>query len=439
MNNFYGAPACKHPVFLSNLHTYFVFRSRGFAKQLKTNSIWSDKTDNLMRGPAHFLIYSLRMKLKFLKTSKAVQDYQFQETIMRDLAEALDSAVKNPNLGYFVDYLQLMILEQYFSQSLIVESRDFLNYLKDSVKIKKWKLIEGEVLSKSVIEAKGSQDYQTAVIDEWHRTGGIEGDSESFEDWCLMYAQVTQEPIRLNFPLHQTAMLCNVLFMKRSCTVNEVCGVELNILSVNPVEFYPESIGIFFDNDTIDPITFICENETFIPGKIARFVGEFSPKRRVGSGRIKISFVTMQLRKPFLALQFDDSCFLHQQNCEKLKVENYEFSRICHATLKSQLTLTIEPLKPKLCVEIMMESQIFLVGYVIPVSVLVRNTTEHPVISVFNHEGQEYTLNLEPNETQSLSLRFTMPIGPSKMKLKVYIPYCIIIALKLIFFCLHSW
>lgn len=360
------------------------------------------------------------MKLKYLKTSQTVQDYQCQEMIMRDLAEALDSAVKNPNLSYLVDYLQLMILEQYFTQSLISESREFLNYLKNSDKIKKWSTIEAEVLSKSVIEAKACQNYQMAVIDEWQKMDEKQKDWESFEDWCLIHSQSSQEPVRINFPLHKAALQCNVRFMKKSCIVNEVCPIELNILNIQSVEFHPESIGIFFDNDTVEPLTFICKNESFKPGKITKFKGDLRPTRRFGNGKIKISFVTMQLRKPFLALQFDDSFFLHQQNCEKLKVNSYQFSRICQTTLKSQLTLKIEPLRPKINVEIMIqEYSILLSGSVIPVCVSIKNAAEHATITTFRHEGQDYVINLEPNEAQTISLRYKTLAGLSKFKIKV--------------------
>lgn len=369
-----------------------------------------------MRGPAHFFIYGLSQVEKYLKYH--TEAFQIQEMILLDLSEALDSALKQANLGYFVDFLQILILNQYISSS-IDDSKAFINYLKTSTKIRKWKFIESDILKKSVEEAKREQDYQTAVIDEWQK--GIE-DSGSFEDWCLMYAQMYQEPIRLvNVNKY---IYCNVRFLKRTCEIFQPCGIELNIYirksDKEVVVFKPESIGIFFDNESIDPITFDCQEE-LKPGEVKTFRSEFVPSKLCKNGKLKISFVTMQLKRPFIALQFDDSCFFHQQNCpsEKFLYESMEFIRLCQETLKNMLTLRIEPLKPQVEVNIQYKESFVLVGSELAVLLNFENATEHATMTNFTFNYVDFKIELGPNESRSIGVKYKVPNEVHCIKIKV--------------------
>ena len=410
MTNCYGVITCKNIRDLFPL-LFWAFRSRGFARQLIKSSIWCGKNEFLMRGPAHFFIYSLNV----IKKYSGDDVYQVQESIMRDLGDALDSALKHAGLGHFVDYLQLQILEQYFKQSLIEESGAFINYLKESTKLKGWKLIEKEVLKKSILLAKSQQNYQIAVVDEWRIGGEIE-DSDSFEDFCLMHAQIFQEPIRLIF--YNNLINCNVKFTLKTCEIFEECQVELNIYTskkCRPFDcFEVESIGIFFDNEQVEPITFHSDNVYCLkPGEILKLKSSFNPTR---IGKLKMAFVTMQLKRPFLALQFDDSVFFHQQNQNS---ESLEFWRICEKTLKTNLTLKVEAIKPKLKVEILMKKGTKLAFTEIPFLLKITNLSlEHSLMTEFTFENQKYEICLSPNETQKLNLKFVVGCVLTRVKIR---------------------
>lgn len=411
-----------------------LFRSRTFARQLMKSSVWSKENEILMRGAAHFLIYSLKIIRKY----SGEEVYEVQELKMRDLSDALEFALKSPHLSHFVDYLQFLIIEQYFCQSLIEESGPFINYLKESSKIKGWKLIEKEIWKRSIIIAKSQQNYKTAVQDSW-KLKISSSNTNDVEDWCLIHAQMFQEPIRLNFS-STDIINCNLRFHKRRCEIYEECQVELNIYTKRDCGFEVfevESIGIFFDNEQVEPITFTCESAlastntncvtsttndytynsglNLRPGKILRLVKPFTPSK---VGKLKISFVTMQLKTPFLALQFDDSAFLHQQNSEKFSEESLEFVRLCQKTLKSSLSLKVEALKPKIQVDFLVNS--FALAYTeVPISVTVSNIMEHAVITEFLHCNEKYEINLGPKEVQNLSLRHKTSAIEEPVNIKV--------------------
>lgn len=389
------------------------------------SSVWLKENEILMRGAAHFLIYSLKIIRKY----SGEEVYEVQEMKMRDLSDALESALKSPHLNHFVDYLQFLIIEQYFCQSLMEESEPFINYLKESSKIKGWKLIEEEIWNKSIILAKSQQNYKTVVQDSW-KLKISSSNTNDVEDWCLIHAQMFQEPIRLNFS-STDIINCNLRFHKKRCEIFEECQVELNIYTKRDCGFElfeVESIGIFFDNEQIEPITFTCEsaivsstcttsitndynnrsNLGLRPGEILRLVKPFTPSK---VGKLKISFVTMQLKRPFLAFQFDDSAFLHQQNSEKFGEESLEFVRLCQKSLKGNLSLKVEALKPKIQVDIMVNS--FALAYTeVPISVTVSNIMHYAVITELVHCNKKYEINLGPKEVQSFSLRHkTSAIG----------------------------
>ena len=422
-----------------------------------------------MRGAAHFLIYALKT-IKNYSGNEEV--YQVQDMKMRDLSDALESALKIPQLIHIVDYLQFLIIEEYFCQSLIEESGPFINYLKESEKIKGWKLIEEEILSKSILISKSQRNYKMAVVDTWRRANNFnldKGDIGNFEDWCLIHAQMFQEPIRLNFSSTDSDLInCNVKFHKKVIGIFEECQLELNIYTKKRCvfDFQLESIGIFFDNEQLEPVTFVCSSGDGIysadgtdtygsgsgtgtgtdgtdgtddnhadtltdihtgnldnlrnlqlkPGKVLKLKTSFYPSK---VGKMKISFVTMQLKRPFLALQFDESTFLHQQNSEKFNEESFEFSRICEKTKKTNLSLIVEALRPRINVEIMVIE--FVLAFIeISISVKITNLLEQAVITEFLHENEKYEINLGPKEVQILSLRHKITeIENTKITIKV--------------------
>jgi hypothetical protein len=396
-----------------------------------------------MRGAAHFLICAL----KIIRNYSSEEFYQIQEMKMRDLSDALESALKSPKLSHFVDYLQFLIIDEYFCQSLEVESGPFINYLKESYKIKGWGLIEEELLKKSIILAKSQQDYNTAVQDSWRlrlqmdkskntskfsntSNNSNSNDNTYVEDWCLIHAQMYQEPIRINFS-SSNLINCNLKFDKKKCEIFEECQVELNIYIKKNCgfEFELESIGIFFDNEQIEPIIFssvqvspkisndtsITKNCTLIPGKILKLKKSFIPTR---IGKLKLSFVTMQLKRPFLALQFDDSAFLHQQNSEKFNEESLEFVRICQKAQKSSLSLRVEAQRPRISFEIMANS-LELAYTEASISVTVTNLMEQAIKTEFEHFDEKYEIDLGPKEVQTLSLKHKTTEKEERVKIKV--------------------
>ena len=396
-----------------------------------------------MRGPGHFFIYGLIEVEKYLKYFNSHEEnniYQIQEMIMKDLSEALDSSVNNTKLEYFVDFIQILILKQFIG-TFQDDSIEFINYLKTSKKIKGWKFIESFILKKSIsLSIREGQNYEQAVIDTWRCNEPIE-DFNLFEDWCFMNASVIDAggnaysyagadsstptirnnahtcPIRLNFNADESKyVFCNVKFSRRRCEIFEPCEIELNILSTK-YTFKPESIGIFLNDEESDPITFICtENDHFIPGKVQSFKSEFIPTK---IGKVKISFVTMQLERPFLALQFDESCFLHQSE-EKVGRENIEFIRICQSTSKTNLKVEVEPLRPKVTFSLQFkESKMILMESDLAVLLNIKNETIHSIMASFQFENKEHDVYLGPKEVKTLGLTYHVPNHPSFISITV--------------------
>ena len=458
---------------------YLNFRARTFARQLRSSFLWSSKEINskIMRGPAHFLIFAISCAKSYIKSSTDGATYQIQEMILNDLKDALEDASRNPNLGYFVDCLQILILNQYEAldkvRILPNEAMIYLNYLKeDSDNLLKWKgSLLTEILEKSIESAKGQQNYQTAVIDTWKLSTLINNNMnnlkyhkqnfEIFQDWCLIHQQITNESIRLNFPkLPNNILFCTVTFMNEACQVLDFCEIELNIYNGGMFDFFPESIGIFFDivdgdgdnknvniktienqddynENIIEPLTFICNDDEskFEIGKIVTFKGTFSPSLVLSKSKtiirkqVKISFVTMQLKNPFLALQFDEFCFSYRErelnnSSSNNNINNYnrEFSRLCEKTSKKQLYLKIEPVKPKVLIEFDFNCEDLVVGIWHVVKLKITNLTKFPTITNFKLSTVKdcEIINLSCDEIKFLNVKFRNEnLNRSKLKIIV--------------------
>jgi hypothetical protein len=396
-----------------------------------------------MRGPAHFLIFAISMAVKYVATSNSDDSYYLQESIMYDLGAALESALKNPKLEYFVDYLQILILEQYeqTSDQLSEAGIVYLNYLKNCPKLDGWQLKQ-YFLEKS-ISLVSQQDYKSAAIDIWtwsfyQKTFNL-GYTALFEDLCLMHKQVFNESIRFNFPHFLNKFIfCSVKFTQPSCPISDECFVELYIYNAfEGYDVYPESIGIFFDDQSVEGVSFICtESDVFKAGNIFKFKGAFVPKK-YGNGELNISFITMQLSKPCLVLQFDDSSFLHQQSKQSIdSFDLLDFSRFSSRIQRSGLKLKIEPVKPELSIEFeVLNSDKILIGLWTPILVKIDNLTDHHTsvdlfnVSSSNVEVESKTMHFEvgPRECNIVKLL-------CKFKSQAILKLTVRVFLKLIYF-----
>lgn len=375
-----------------------------------------------MRGSAHFLIYSLINARKYFKIGLKETEitYRVHDLVLKDLSEALELSIKQSNLVYFVDFLQILVMDQYLTQGLTEEVRPFLDYLKSSPILRGWnKIICSLILVNSVKILKLSQEYYQAAMDLWNQKR-ITNVSE-LEDLCILQSQMNQEPIRFNFPQNYQYLRCAVGFLQPKCEINDKCEIQLIVYnSKDSIKFHPESIGIFFDNEQVDPLTILCGSEdVFMPGNVKLFRSVFTPFQMV-NGKLKISYVTMQMKEPFLAVQFDDSSFVHMQNSHRFKCDSIEFMRKCQKMLRSKLSLQIEPIKPKLSVVFTTKESSFLVGSDIDVSVQIENLRAHSTSLSFNHRGENFYITLEPHSKKSLQMKFVAEFSKNwKISLKV--------------------
>ena len=144
-----------------------------------------------MRGSAHFLIYSLINARKYFKIGLKETEitYRVHDLVLKDLSEALELSIKQSNLVYFVDFLQILVMDQYLTQGLTQEVRPFLDYLKSSPILRGWnKIICSLILVNSVKILKLSQEYYQAAMDLWNQKR-ITNVSE-LEDLCILQSQM---------------------------------------------------------------------------------------------------------------------------------------------------------------------------------------------------------------------------------------------------------
>jgi len=408
---------------------------------LSASFVWSPGTEEkLMRGPAHFLICAISIAKRYLKSSIADDSYYLQESIMFDLGFALESALKNPKLEYIVDYIQILILERYkssyyssvASDRIPEEAIAYLNYLKACPKLDGWPMKKSFL--EDSIASSSQKDYKSAAIDIWSlsclQKGFKLSDAALFEDMCLMHKQVFNESIRISFPLFANKFLfCSVKFGRPSCTIFDECSVDLLVYNAfESYDIYPESIGIFFDDESVEGISFICtKTDVFKAAQVTKFSGSCKPSK-FGHGKLKISFITMQLVKPFLALQFDDSVFIHEQQNENSI--NFNFMRVSRKIQRKALQLKIEPLKPNLCIEFeMKDSKEIFTDVWYQVLVKVSNLTDHAtIVDLFENSGSGveigesiamHHLNLCPRGVETLSLMYKFNGSTKKIKLKL--------------------
>lgn len=100
------------------------------------------------------------------------------------------------------------------------------------------------------------------------------------------------------------AVYCCVRFLREAVRVFDECEVELGVLNVSGRAFEPESIGVFFSDDQIDPVVFDVAAAVFAPQKETVLRACFPASKPTCA---KVGFVTMQLKRPWISLQYASS------------------------------------------------------------------------------------------------------------------------------------
>jgi hypothetical protein len=141
--------------------------SRLFVRQLERAVVWNPRLEAMLRGRAHFLMYSSRWALKHLSGSASSPDiYPLQEALMNDLVASISAC--SDRLWHSRIFLLVHLFERYFQFEAYEQIEHFAPSLREAID---HRLLWPQMVKEAVVilmqasEKRG--DLNAAVLDTW--------------------------------------------------------------------------------------------------------------------------------------------------------------------------------------------------------------------------------------------------------------------------------
>lgn len=412
---------------VSDQHLWRHNITRIFAFLLEKSLIWNPDNVKRSHGQAHFLVYSILNAQAFLRQDSGQESYQVYEQLIADLTMAIESCPsKMANLSLF---LQLQLVSHYSTFGADEASKPFVEYLKTETSMLRWNHICKMLLDRSLSLGKLVQETSKQIEDIWS-LASLDGKFTTFEHLSMLalnHHELSAQSALLNFALiPNNLLLCSVKFRKRAICVLDANNIELALFNRSNEPLSIESIGVFFNNEQVEPAIVSITEPISIPShKMIRLNAEFSTSI-ITSEPLTVSFVTMQLKQPFIALQYGSEQLLSAQNLphefwdDFAGLEGIKFLNFCSSVLKRNLKCNIRKVSPK--VNVMFQTNdIVYTAIPSPATIVLTNESDQTINCELNlatdkfailQDEQGRALNqpvkvdtILPNESRNISLK----------------------------------
>lgn len=331
--------------------------TRIFAFLLEKSLIWNPDNVKRNHGQAHFLVYSIMNAQAFLRQDSGQESYQVYEQLIADLTMAIESCPSK--MAHLSLFLQLQLVSHYSTFGADEASKPFLEYLKTETSMLRWNHICKMILDRSLSLGKAAQESSKQIEDIWS-LASLDGKFTNFEHLSILalnHNELSAQSALLNFAvIRNNLLLCSVKFCKRAMCVLDANTVKLMLFNRSNEPLLIESIGVFFNNEQVEPAIAAITEPISIPSRTTvKLDVEFFAKI-ITPEPLTVSFVTMQLKQPFLALQYGYEQLQSAQNLphefwdEFRGLEGVKFLNFCSSVLKRNSKCNIRKVGPKVIV-----------------------------------------------------------------------------------------
>ncbi len=372
--------------------------SRLFSMLLEQSFFWNPKNRNMIRGPAHFFVYSILNSVSALKMISGSDALLIHDQLISDIINAIQTCPDS--FVHLNIYLQLQLINCYESVGAEEASKQFVEYLKNEMLIKRWKNIFKAVLNHSLQSIKSQQIEEAHVLDHWS-LADIESKLIDFPKLCrdsLKFFECSARPAFLNFmTVPNKILLCAIKIEKRMIHIGDQNRAVLAIFNNSAETFIIESIGMFFNNDSFEPVVFDMQSPLNLqPFAMSKLETIFSPDR-ASEGPLCVAFVTMQLKQPYVSIQFNASDLLFSDTISNVSwnscvsEDGFKFMSFVGSILKRNILLTVSKINPSLLVEFKVQARCYK-AVPVPVQVVIVNTTNQPIVGEIMFSSETFSI-----------------------------------------------
>lgn len=372
--------------------------SRIFALLIDQSILWNPKNRLISRGQSHFLVYSILTSKLFASIASESESFFAHDRMITDIVTALQSCPET--FSYLSIFLQLQLIKQYENFDSEEASKSFVEYLKSEKLLRNWNHLGKYVFNHAKKLYKSVHDADKKALSTWS-LACLENRFENFSqfcDDCQNFMTVSKAPIFLNFAyISNKFLFCSVKIAKSLMQIGQENVAHLSIYNNSEDEISIESVGLFFNEQNFDEIVFeIGESLNIKPFSLANLKSSFSSFKAFDVP-VSVAFVTMQLKQPYLALQYDRMNFSWSNNISDhlwkcfSSNDGAKFISFANSILKRHLQFTVTKAQPELRLEFALKAKCYR-AVPVPLNVTIFNDHNQPACGELSFASELFSI-----------------------------------------------